>query len=172
MTLLIFLNVLLVWKTWDGIFWYFKKQNFSLDSFISSKIIFTTISHALIGKVDKRARSDLCLSEGRSWLPSRVPGSIYYLTRKSDVTCICLLFDLRRNTVASFRGMHVSPAKHSYAWLPRKCDYRTDRRTDTGHSDPYMPLCFAGDTKRKKSDYVLLQKKSLCHQKIKKDRTT
>ena len=26
--------------------------------------------------------------------------------------------------------MHVSPAKHSYAWLPIKCDYRTDRRTD------------------------------------------
>ena len=22
----------------------------------------------------------------------------------------------------------MSPAKHSYAWLPRKCDYRTDRR--------------------------------------------
>ena len=32
--------------------------------------------------------------------------------------------------VAAFRGMHVSPAKHSYAWLPRKCDYQTDRRTD------------------------------------------
>ena len=47
--------------------------------------------------------------------------------------------------------MHVSPAKHSYAWLPRKCDYRTDGRTDgqtdTGQSDPYVPLCFAGDTK-------------------------
>ena len=23
--------------------------------------------------------------------------------------------------------MQVSPAKHSYVWLPRKCDYRTDR---------------------------------------------
>ena len=55
------------------------------------------------------------------------------------------------NIVAAFRGMHVSPAKHSYAWLPRKCDYRTDRRThtqtDAGQSDPYVPLCFAGDTK-------------------------
>ena len=28
--------------------------------------------------------------------------------------------------VAAFRGMHVSPVKHSYAWLPRKCDYQTD----------------------------------------------
>ena len=27
-----------------------------------------------------------------------------------------------------FRGMHVSPAKHSYAWLQRKCEYWTDRR--------------------------------------------
>ena len=46
----------------------------------------------------------------------------------------------------------MSPAKHSYAPLPKKCDYRTDRhthrRTDsTGQSDPYVPLCFAGDTK-------------------------
>ena len=32
------------------------------------------------------------------------------------------------NIVEVFRGMHVLPAKHSYAWLPRKCDYRTDRR--------------------------------------------
>ena len=36
--------------------------------------------------------------------------------------------------MAAFRGMHMSPAKHSYVWLPRKCDYRTDRhmhrRTD------------------------------------------
>ena len=32
--------------------------------------------------------------------------------------------------VAAFPGMHVSPTKHSYVWLPRKCDYwdgRTDR---------------------------------------------
>ena len=34
------------------------------------------------------------------------------------------------NIVAAFRGMHVSPAKHSYTWLPRKCDYRTDTQTD------------------------------------------
>ena len=50
--------------------------------------------------------------------------------------------------------MSVSPAKHSYAWLPRKCDWQTERRTnrmdgqtDTEQSDPYVPLCFAGDTK-------------------------
>ena len=42
--------------------------------------------------------------------------------------------------------MHVSPAKHSYVWLPRKCDYCTDGQTD-GQSDPYVSLCFAGDTK-------------------------
>ena len=28
-----------------------------------------------------------------------------------------------------------------------KCDRRTDRQTDDGQSDPYVPLCFAGDTK-------------------------
>ena len=35
------------------------------------------------------------------------------------------------NIVAEFREMHVSPAKHSYAWLLRKCDYRTERQTDS-----------------------------------------
>ena len=53
--------------------------------------------------------------------------------------------------VAAFRGMHVSPAKHSYVWLLRKCDYRTDTythgQTDARQSDPYVPLCLAGDTK-------------------------
>ena len=34
------------------------------------------------------------------------------------------------NIVAAFRGMHVSPVKHSYAWLPRKCDYGTDTQTE------------------------------------------
>ena len=52
--------------------------------------------------------------------------------------------------------MHVLPAKHSYAWLPRKCDYRTytqtDRQTDAGQSDPYVPLRFAGDQKKKNSN--------------------
>ena len=38
--------------------------------------------------------------------------------------------------VAAFRGMDVSPAKHSYAWLPRMCDYQTRRRTK-------WPLCAA-----------------------------
>ena len=30
---------------------------------------------------------------------------------------------------------------------PRECDYRTDTQTDVGHSDPYVPLCFAGHPK-------------------------
>ena len=49
------------------------------------------------------------------------------------------------NTVAAFWGMHVSPAKHSSAWLPRKCDYRTDAQTDTwtdGQTlDKVIPMC-------------------------------
>ena len=54
-------------------------------------------------------------------------------------------------SLASFQGMHMSPAKHIYvwprkAWLPRKCDYRMDRQT----RDKVIPvlLCFAGDTIR------------------------
>ena len=30
----------------------------------------------------------------------------------------------------------------------RRTDRRTDRQTDDGQSDPYVSLCFAGDTKR------------------------
>ena len=49
------------------------------------------------------------------------------------------------NIVAAFWGMHVSPAKHSYAWLPRKCDYQTDRhthrRTDSQTPDKVIPMC-------------------------------
>ena len=38
----------------------------------------------------------------------------------------------------------MSPAKHSSG----KCDRKvTDGRTDDGQSDPYVSLCFAGDTK-------------------------
>ena len=36
--------------------------------------------------------------------------------------------------------MHVSPAKHSYAWLPRKCDYRTDTHRD-GQTDRQTDRC-------------------------------
>ena len=43
----------------------------------------------------------------------------------------------------------MSPAKQQCAttkkvWLP---DRHTDRQTDAGQSDPYVPLCFAHDTK-------------------------
>ena len=62
--------------------------------------------------------------------------------------------------------LRVSPAKHSYAWLPRKCDrhtdtdyqtdIRTDRQADAGQSDPYVPLCFAGDTKNQYAPHNFL----------------
>ena len=39
-----------------------------------------------------------------------------------------LQMSININIVAAFQGMHVSHAKHNYVWLPRKCDYRTDRR--------------------------------------------
>ena len=37
--------------------------------------------------------------------------------------------------------MHLSPAKHSYAWLPRKCDYQTDTQTDRQTLDKVIPTC-------------------------------
>ena len=52
--------------------------------------------------------------------------------------------------VAAFRGMHVSPAKHSYASVTdRRTDGRTDRRTDRQTdgrtdgqtTDKVIPMC-------------------------------
>ena len=46
--------------------------------------------------------------------------------------------------VAAFRGMHVSPAKHSDASLPRKCDYQesvTTGQTDRQTPDKVVPMC-------------------------------
>ena len=91
------------------------------------------------------------------------PFSIYCtLILTIETTCIGKDFKIlvllqphsfKQNIVAAFQGMHVSPAKQSYVWLPRKCDYRidrhTNRQTDAGLSDPYVPLCFAGDKKIK-----------------------
>ena len=45
--------------------------------------------------------------------------------------------NIKVKIVAAFWGMHVSPAKHSFG----KCNRQTDRQ-----SDPYVSLCFAGDT--------------------------
>ena len=43
----------------------------------------------------------------------------------------------------------MSPAKHSSASVTdRRTDRQTDRQTDDGQSDPYVSLCFAGDTKK------------------------
>ena len=57
------------------------------------------------------------------------------------------------NIVAAIRGMHVSPAKHSYCMrdyqesvTTGQTDTRTHRQTDAGQSDHYVPLCLAGDT--------------------------
>ena len=56
----------------------------------------------------------------------------YWCTvRTRNYWCIVRIWNywcIIRNMVTAFRGMHVSPAKHSFAWLPRKCDGRTDRR--------------------------------------------
>ena len=48
---------------------------------------------------------------------------------------------------------YMCPLWKFLMWLPtRKCDYRTDTHIDgqrgAGQSDPYVPLCFAGNTKR------------------------
>ena len=58
-----------------------------------------------------------------------------------------------KSIVAAFQGMHVSPAKHSFVWLPRKCDYRTDTQTDgrTDRCRTKWSLCAAMLRKRHKN---------------------
>ena len=55
--------------------------------------------------------------------------------------CFC---KKKNNIVAAFRGMHMSPAKHSYVQLPRKCDYRTDTQTDSAFLHVQMESNWAG----------------------------
>ena len=43
--------------------------------------------------------------------------------------------------MAAFQGMRVSPANHSYARLPRKCDYWTDTKTERQTPDKMIPMC-------------------------------
>ena len=54
-----------------------------------------------------------------------------------------ILSNITINIVAAFGGMHVSPAKHSYVRLPRKCDYQesvTTGQTD-GQTDADECMC-------------------------------
>ena len=54
--------------------------------------------------------------------------------------------------------MRVSPAKHNYAWLPRKCDYRTDTQTDRQSDtdeqmpDKVIPMCHYASQATQKLD--------------------
>ena len=70
--------------------------------------------------------------------------------------------------------MHVSPAKHSSAWLPRKCDYQTDtltdRQTDRQMPDKVIPMCrFASQATQKlwlKSLHIQKIHSSVCPFKV------
>ena len=111
--------------------------------------------------------TQLCVTTKKMWLPDRqtdkqTPDKVILMCRYASQ-------GTQKNPIwmkdFDFRIMHMSPAKHIYAWLPRKCDCRTDRWTDgqteAGQSDPYVPLCFAGDTKNAwvKDSYAWPQRK-------------
>ena len=86
----------------------------------------------------------------QAWRMSRLLRQLFWIPP-------CCVFKI------AFRGMHVSPAKHSYAWLSRKCDYRTDRhthtQTDAGQSDPDVgpkwSLCAAMLRRRHNKNWLL-----------------
>ena len=54
--------------------------------------------------------------------------------------------------IAVFQGMHVSPSKHSYVWLPRKCDYLRDRKMP----NKVIPMCcyFSPETQKYAKNYT------------------
>ena len=67
--------------------------------------------------------------------------------------CLQIFFYLKK-IVAAFQGMDMSPAKHSFVWPPRKCDYRTDTQTD-GQTDirrTKWSLCAAMLRRQHKND--------------------
>ena len=47
-------------------------------------------------------------------------------------------------------GMH----DYQESVTSRQTHRQTDGQTDAGQSDPYVPLCFAGDTKKMKNESV------------------
>ena len=50
--------------------------------------------------------------------------------------------------MAAFRGMHVVLRKIAMRdYQESVTTGQTHRQTDAGQSDPYVPLCFAGNTK-------------------------
>ena len=51
-----------------------------------------------------------------------------------------IIYLRNKKIVAAFQGMHVSPMKHSYAWLQIMCDYRSDRQRDT-HTHTHTDRC-------------------------------
>ena len=62
--------------------------------------------------------------------------------------------------------MHASPGKHSYAWLPRKCDYRTNRHMDRQTPDKIIPMCpyaLQATQLDKHTNKQILQKSDFAH---------
>ena len=72
------------------------------------------------------------------------------------------------NKAAEFLGMHMSPVKQSYAWLPRKCDYLTDTQTDIRmdrHTpDKVIPMCrYASQATQKEASLTKNMTKSFIY---------
>ena len=93
---------------------------------------------------------------------SRQSLAIWGMDRQKDMVVTVFIYTLIR--IAAFQGMHVSPTNIGM------CDYQesvttwqTHRHTDgrtvghTGQSDPYVLLCFAGDTEIAMDDLLSQQ---------------
>ena len=68
---------------------------------------------------------------------------IFSMLNVTDYITLTLFYIIHK-IVAAFRGMHVSPAKHSFGKCDRKVwqtDGQTDRRTDWRTTDKVIPMC-------------------------------
>ena len=84
------------------------------------------------------------------WIPSLTRSPLRHLGRyaKWDLSSFNKLCDVPCRAlhyikiVAAFRGMHVSPAKHSYASVTDgQTDGRTDGQMDGRTTDKVIPMC-------------------------------
>ena len=64
---------------------------------------------------------------------------------------------IHKKIVAAFRGMHVSPAKHSSASVTdgQTADRQTDGRRDRQTTDKVIPMCrYASQATQKRNEFL------------------
>ena len=129
------------------IFWIYRMSSWNTIPQVATKSKISYIYHKVRSQGQKVIDLVFTWMRIMRWVCMQNMKSLSYAKRRLKFTKDKTNKRAVQNIAAAFRGMHAWPAKHSYVWLQRKCDYQTDTQTDAKQSDPYVPLCFAGETK-------------------------